>query len=158
MILKYVAPFLGLLLAVSSPAFADGDFYLPQIYENGEVIGCSTDESFEELLLGEEIAHLTQFCRPVMVSAEPHFIGWTMFDPPVWVDGTDDFVVARKYVMDDQDGQIRFVWPYPLEPSDYAMFSGPYEDALPQSPELVTLPDDPDLSMVPDVAVAYASY
>jgi hypothetical protein len=146
------------LLAVVPPASAD-DIYLTMIHENGEVIACTDTESFTHLLSGEQIEDLAQLCRPTLVpdSSEPKFIGWAFLDPPVWVDGTDAFVVARKYVMDTDAGEVRFAWPYPLEMSQYAAFGGPYEEKQDSVP-VASPPLAPDLFTREGIAITYASY
>lgn len=156
--LKIIAllPFLS-LLAVAPPARAD-DVYLKMIHENGEVIGCTDTESFMRLVSGEQIEDLAQLCRPTLVSdsAEPTFIGWAFLDPPAWVDGTDEFVVARKYVMDTNAGTVSFVWPYPLEMSEYAAFGGPYVE--PEDPVPAAIPpQEPNLFTPEGIEVTYAS-
>lgn len=148
-----------ILLAIAtalmpSPADAQEDLYLQRIYENGEVIGCYDDESFAALVGGKPISELLGSCWPVVVQDEPVFLGWTCFGckEEMVVRLADDFSAARKYTMETEHGQVKFVWPYPLEESDYAMFEGLFEESEPEVPvtEFEEIPDiaAPSLQMV----------
>lgn len=137
-------------LTMVSVAEADEDIYLQHIYENGEVIGCKDEASFNRLLSREQIETLAVDCKPKLVSGTLTFLGWTMFGSQF------DGVVARKYVMETPEGTVRFAWPYPLEMSQYDVFSGPYEEEVPVPVLREPLPDSPVWVEQPTVVYAVA--
>ena len=146
--------FAPLVLPGSASSQEQRDHYLELIRENGEVIGCSTEGSFQMLLDGSELSQIAEFCRPHELAGDPVFMGWWFFSEPDYdAEKPDDtFVVARKYRMDAPEGTIRFVWPYPLDPSDYAQFTGPFMEE-PTAEELAEYAGNEDGSDEPPQVV-----
>ena len=136
MFLKYlVYPVLVMLLSalpVSSNA-ANEDIYFSLLKAENSVVGCADDESLDRLLQGEAEL-LGGLCDTYAVSDE--IIGkWVFLDPPVWADGTEEFIVARKYVMETEKGQVRFIWPDPLDVASVSL--APSEEELFHEDELM---------------------
>jgi hypothetical protein len=103
------------LFAVTQPAYAQEDFYLPYLLAEESVDGCADEENFSRLLQGEPIELLdAASCGAYAVTEKLSYLGWHFVDPPNYKDPDDTFVVARKYIMETDDGPVRFIWPTPM--------------------------------------------
>lgn len=134
-------------LLFPSAAKAD-DLSLPLIRENGEVIGCYDEPSFARLSVGDPISDLVPLCTAYRLQDGdvPTFIGYAFLNPPAYAEANpdDEFVVARKYTMETAKGTFRFVWPYALDPSDYALFWSEEELFQPTPEELAEYGVNPE--------------
>jgi hypothetical protein len=137
----------GFLVASPSSSAPYEDTYLPLLYAEESVVGCTSQESFEMLFSGEPLMTIDGICGLYAVAENPTFIGWILYgefdftksvkllqsgpflDSHESVDVSDaDGIIARKYVMETEEGTIHFVWPSPLSMADYAFFVPSYED------------------------------
>ena len=141
----------GVILAVAAPVLAQEDFYLPYLYAEESVDGCADEANFNRLLQGEPFEKLDAVsCDSHAVTEKLTFIGWHFIDPPDYKDPDDAFIVARKYVMETEDGPVRFIWPTPLSA---AAVSFEVFDDLHDEPMM----DYPDVQLAP-VEITIASY